>query len=112
MKIAVTALGLVLVLATPAWAAGVCSTGNYKTCVACCKSNPTITNRDLCSSQCEGYLHGSVRGGVLKREPGAGKIETGARVLVDDGSCPKGEIKEVIGGSGSSGRIRRCVARR
>ena len=48
---------------------------------------------------------------MLKKEPGKGKIATGARVLVDDGSCPKGQIKEVTGGSGDTGRTRRCIAR-
>jgi hypothetical protein len=36
---------------------------------------------------------------VLKSEPGEGQLRPGQRVLVDDGSCPAGQIKEVIGGS-------------
>lgn len=46
----------------------------------------------------------------LRAEPAAGQLPSGQRVLVDDGSCPKGQIKEVTGGSSSSGRQRRCVA--
>lgn len=57
---------------------------------------------------------------ALKREPGPGNLRPGERVLVDDGTCPRGQIKEVIGGSNldrgrsqSSGaqRVRRCVPR-
>ena len=35
---------------------------------------------------------------VLKSEPGEGQLRSGQRVLVDDGSCPAGQIKEVVGG--------------
>ena len=56
---------------------------------------------------------------VLQREPPMGALREGQRVLVDDGSCPQGKIKEVIGGNhikagGSKNveRIRRCIARR
>jgi hypothetical protein len=111
-KIACSAALALLALSAPSYGAGVCSTGQYNSCVTCCQLNPTITNRSLCKSQCEGYKRGgSIRGGVLKREPGKGKIATGARVLVDDGTCPKGQIKEVTGGSGDAGRTRRCIAR-
>ena len=54
---------------------------------------------------------------TLKREPPAGALRSGERVLVDDRSCPKGQIKEVIGGrdlGGSSAgqrRQRRCISR-
>jgi hypothetical protein len=55
---------------------------------------------------------------VLKKEPPAGQLRSGQRVLVDDGSCPKGQIKEVTGGSNFSDsgakkagapRTRRCI---
>jgi len=36
---------------------------------------------------------------VLKQEPPIGQMREGQRVLVDDGSCPPGQIKEVIGGN-------------
>lgn len=50
---------------------------------------------------------------LLKHEPEIGKLPTGASVLVDDGTCPPGQIKQVIGGSLSAGtpRMRACVAR-
>jgi hypothetical protein len=35
---------------------------------------------------------------ILTEEPPMGKLAPGQRVLVDDGSCPSGQIKEVIGG--------------
>jgi len=60
---------------------------------------------------------------ILKREPPAGQLPAGVTVLVDDGRCPKGQIKEVTGGgnmgSGSyrsggtqgASRTRRCIPR-
>jgi hypothetical protein len=59
-----------------------------------------------------------VRAQVLSREPAMGAMKEGERVLVDDGTCPKGQIKEVIGGNhvkvGGTKQIerqRRCIAR-
>jgi hypothetical protein len=56
--------------------------------------------------------------GTLAKEPPMGQLKEGQRVLVDDGSCPKGQIKEVIGGNhtavGGNKQIvrqRRCIAR-
>jgi hypothetical protein len=55
---------------------------------------------------------------VLKKEPGAGQLPAGAVVLVDDGRCGKGMIKQVTGGSnmsggqmvaGGSARTRKCI---
>jgi hypothetical protein len=58
---------------------------------------------------------------ILKREPPPGTLAVGDRVLVDDGTCPKGRIKEVAAGAnrslsrglahGGSKRTERCVAR-
>ena len=53
---------------------------------------------------------------VLTSEPPEGALKAGKKVLVDNGSCPKGRILEVTGGgdrnSGDgSRRIRRCIAR-
>ena len=67
---------------------------------------------------------------VLAKEPVAGHLNPGQRVLVDDGSCPVGQIKELTGGTNrncgpnsalldttqcrhASGgpRISRCIAR-
>ena len=36
---------------------------------------------------------------VLKTEPAMGQLREGQTVLVDDGSCPAGQIKQVIGGN-------------
>jgi len=36
---------------------------------------------------------------TLKREPPMGALKEGQVVLVDDGSCPKGQIKRVGGGN-------------
>jgi hypothetical protein len=43
-------------------------------------------------------LAGPAAATTLKREPAMGNLKPGQRVLVDDGSCPKGQIREVIGG--------------
>lgn len=51
---------------------------------------------------------------VVTQEPGKGGLRHGQRVLVDDGSCPSGQIKEVIGGFDAKGgerRQRRCIRR-
>ncbi len=55
---------------------------------------------------------------MVKREPALGALKPGERVLVDDGSCGPGKIKEVIGGNhvavGGSDHIvrhRRCLPR-
>ena len=59
---------------------------------------------------------------VVKREPGAGGMRRGEVLYVDDGRCPKGQIKMVTagtfggqqGGRGtgqSTGRTRTCVPR-
>jgi Family of unknown function (DUF6719) len=55
---------------------------------------------------------------ILKSEPAMGALREGQRVLVDDGSCGPGQIKEVIGGNhvkvgGTKDivRQRRCIAR-
>ena len=36
---------------------------------------------------------------VLNTEPPMGQLREGQTVLVDDGSCPIGQIKQVIGGN-------------
>jgi hypothetical protein len=53
---------------------------------------------------------------VVKREPALGAMKPGERLLVDDGSCGPGKIKEVVGGDhvkvgGRSNivRQRRCI---
>jgi hypothetical protein len=52
---------------------------------------------------------------VVKQEPFDGKMLPGAVILVDDGSCGKGKIKEVTGGEIGAmdprPRTRRCIPR-
>jgi Family of unknown function (DUF6719) len=50
---------------------------------------------------------------IVKTEPPIGHLPTGTAVLVDDGSCPAGKIKKVVGGDVTIGqaRIRSCVPR-
>jgi hypothetical protein len=55
---------------------------------------------------------------VLKAEPPMGALKPGQRVLVDDGSCPRGQIRELIGGDhykvggrNAIERRRRCIPR-
>jgi hypothetical protein len=48
---------------------------------------------------------------ILKNDPGEGNLATGKKVLVNDGTCPSGQIKEVTGGSktGHVARSSRCI---
>ena len=55
---------------------------------------------------------------LLKREPPMGALREGQSVLVDDGKCPKGQLRLVTGGNhvevGGTKRVRRssqCVNR-
>jgi len=55
---------------------------------------------------------------ILKQEPPMGALKEGQRVLVDDGKCPMGQIREVTGGNhvkvGGRDRIERtwrCISR-
>ena len=53
---------------------------------------------------------------VVRSEPPAGSLPSGAVVLVDDGTCGKGKIKQIIGGSTDpssrgTARQRTCIAR-
>lgn len=52
------------------------------------------------------------RAEVLKQDPPKGALAKGQTVLVDDGSCPQGQIKEVTAANNrSGGRTHRCVPR-
>lgn len=44
-------------------------------------------------------LHGASAAQKMSKEPAEGELRPGQKVLVDDGSCPTGHIKEVTGGS-------------
>ena len=56
---------------------------------------------------------------ILRTEPPMGALREGQTVLVDDGTCPAGQIKQVIGGNHVEAggfkqvkRHRRCIPRR
>lgn len=53
------------------------------------------------------------RDGILLKEPEVGAIPWQGVVYVDDGSCPKGQIKKLMGGSESwnTDHDRECVSR-
>ena len=64
-------------------------------------------------------LVGSASAQVLRQEPPMGTLREGQRVLVDDGTCGPGKIKEVKGGNhfevGGFKRVKRtqrCIPRR
>lgn len=51
---------------------------------------------------------------IVPRERDIGELRLGQRVMVDDGSCPAGQIKEVQGAQMTATgvvRTRKCVAR-
>ncbi len=49
----------------------------------------------------------------VKAERPEGQLRYGQRLLVDDGSCPAGQIKELTGAKSTHGvkRLRRCIHR-
>ena len=50
---------------------------------------------------------------ILRAEPAIGQLPTGATALVDDGTCPDGQIKQIVGGNVTTGqpRLRSCIPR-
>ena len=51
---------------------------------------------------------------IVSREQDIADLRLGQRVLVDDGSCPAGQIKEVSGSQMTTSgvlRVRKCVPR-
>jgi hypothetical protein len=50
---------------------------------------------------------------ILKEVPKDGEIPHGKIVLVDDGTCPRGQVKEITGGNRAKSipRKTRCVTR-
>jgi hypothetical protein len=51
---------------------------------------------------------------VLKGEPAIGAVKEGHRLLIDDGTCPAGQIKEIVGGNVQKHIARqvRCIPRK
>ncbi|TAI65206.1 DUF6719 family protein [Bradyrhizobium sp. Leo170] len=61
-----------------------------------------------------GWLASSASAQVLGREQDIIDLRLGQRVMVDDGSCPAGQIKEVSGSQMTSQgvtRVRKCIPR-
>lgn len=58
-------------------------------------------------------VRGEQRIEYLKEEPPTGSVPHRKIVYVDDGACPKGEVKEITGGSQAKSIPRkvRCVKR-
>lgn len=52
---------------------------------------------------------------IVPREGDIVELRLGQRIWVDDGSCPTGQIKEVMGatlaGNGAVARVKKCVPR-
>ena len=48
---------------------------------------------------------------ILRTEPAIGQLPAGAKVMVDDGTCPAGQLKQVVIGDSRTGqpRLRTCV---
>lgn len=79
----------------------------------------------VCSRLLPGFAGAVVVGALagvavaqVTREPAMGAMKEGEVVLVDDGSCPKGQIKRVVGGNHVKAggykqivRTRSCVPR-
>ena len=79
-----------------------------------CKSISDTAERLKCfDAQSSGTAQETPLLQILKIEPAVGQLPTGAKVLIDDGSCPAGKIKQVVGGNTTIGqaRLRSCVPR-
>lgn len=46
---------------------------------------------------------------ILKSEPAKGTLPQGQKVLVDDGSCPAGQVKQVTGATPGTPRLKECI---
>jgi Family of unknown function (DUF6719) len=59
------------------------------------------------------WLTAAAASTTVSKEPPSGGLRYGQRLLVDDGSCPAGQIKELTGGKSTNGvkRLRRCIKR-
>jgi hypothetical protein len=59
-------------------------------------------------------LAGTARAEIVSREQDITDLRLGQRIMVDDGSCPAGQIKEVAGSQMTTSgvlRTRKCVPR-
>ncbi len=46
---------------------------------------------------------------ILKSEPAKGTLPQGHKVLVDDGTCPAGQVKQVTGATPGTPRVKECI---
>ena len=61
-----------------------------------------------------GALSAQASAQVVSREQDIADLRLGQRVMVDDGSCPAGQIKEVSGATMTANgvvRVRKCIPR-
>lgn len=59
-----------------------------------------------------GFLLVGCQSTPMTSEPASGTLAYGSKVLVDDGTCPEGQIKQITGGNGGKiGRKRECIAK-
>jgi hypothetical protein len=68
----------------------------------------------LCSVLLSGLAASSCFAQQIGREQDIGDLRLGQRILVDDGSCPAGQVKEVSGARMTAtgiARMRKCVPR-
>ncbi|HEY6257901.1 MAG TPA: DUF6719 family protein [Xanthobacteraceae bacterium] len=94
---------------------GSCGNGQIKEIIGGQGRGSGVHRQEMCVARPPGVSRPAEQApvaGALRQEPAAGSIRTGAKVLVDDGACPRGKIKEVTGGDMASiPRLHRCVAR-
>lgn len=67
-----------------------------------------------CSALIAIALASAARAGTVPREQSIGDLRLGQRVLVDDGTCPAGQVKEVRGAKMTESGVMRtssCVPR-
>jgi hypothetical protein len=60
-------------------------------------------------------LASSATAQTVAREQDIGSLRLGQRILVDDGSCPAGQIKEISGSQMTAAgtvAVRKCIPRR
>ncbi len=71
-----------------------------------------MTVRTILLSIALGSLAGCGGPTILSAEPGGGALDSGKSVLVDDGTCPTGQVNKVTGAATLTGsRSYTCVAK-
>jgi hypothetical protein len=83
------------------------------TCVAY-RGHASSANASVACGSCgahAGAFCAGLYGPNPQTEPPIGQLPPGAKVLIDDGTCPVGQLKQVVGGNTATGqaRLRSCV---